>query len=64
VVWRAWRWTSASSLASAITRFEHHWTTVDVVYVFSASVLPCASRGLAVREESYQMPTRIHIFRS
>jgi hypothetical protein len=25
-VWRAWRWTSTSSLASTITRFEHHWT--------------------------------------
>jgi hypothetical protein len=25
---RAWRWTSASSLAITVTRFEHHWTTV------------------------------------
>jgi hypothetical protein len=28
VVWRAWKWTSTSSLASTITRFEHHWTTL------------------------------------
>jgi hypothetical protein len=26
MVWRAWRWTSTSSLVSTITRFEHHWT--------------------------------------
>jgi hypothetical protein len=25
---RAWRWTSAFSLPSTITKFEHHWTTV------------------------------------
>jgi hypothetical protein len=28
MVSRAWRWRSTSSLVSAITRFEHHWTTV------------------------------------
>jgi hypothetical protein len=28
MVWRAWRWTSASSLASTIARIEHHWTTL------------------------------------
>jgi hypothetical protein len=28
VVWRAWRWTSTSSLASTVTRSEHHWITV------------------------------------
>jgi hypothetical protein len=28
MVWRAWRWTSTSSMASTITRFEHQWTTV------------------------------------
>jgi hypothetical protein len=28
MVWRAWRWTSASPLASTITRCEHHWTTL------------------------------------
>jgi hypothetical protein len=28
MVIRAWRWTSASSLASTITRLEHHWTTL------------------------------------
>jgi hypothetical protein len=28
MVWRAWRWTSASSLASTITRLEHQWTTL------------------------------------
>jgi hypothetical protein len=29
--WRAWRWTSPSSLASTITRYEHHWTTMSVL---------------------------------
>jgi hypothetical protein len=28
MVWRAWRWTSTSSLVSTIIRFEHHWTTL------------------------------------
>jgi hypothetical protein len=28
MVWRAWRWTSASSLASTITKFEHHLTSL------------------------------------
>jgi hypothetical protein len=28
MVWRAWRWISTSSLASTITRFGHHWTTL------------------------------------
>jgi hypothetical protein len=28
MVWIAWRWTSASSLANTITRFEHHWTAL------------------------------------
>jgi hypothetical protein len=28
MVSRAWRWTSASSLASTITISEHHWTTL------------------------------------
>jgi hypothetical protein len=28
VVWRAWRWTSASSLPSILTTSEHYWTTV------------------------------------
>jgi hypothetical protein len=28
VDWIAWKWTSTSSLASTITGFEHHWTTV------------------------------------
>jgi hypothetical protein len=28
MVWRAWRWIWASSLASTVTRFEHHCTTV------------------------------------
>jgi hypothetical protein len=29
MVWRAWRWISASSLASTITKSEHHWTAVQ-----------------------------------
>jgi hypothetical protein len=28
VIWREWRWTSTSSLASTITAFERHWTTL------------------------------------
>jgi hypothetical protein len=28
MVWGAWKWTSASSLANTITRFEHHWTAL------------------------------------
>jgi hypothetical protein len=28
MVWRAWRWTSASSMVMTVTRFEHHWTTL------------------------------------
>jgi hypothetical protein len=28
MVWRAWRWTSASSLTSTITRLEYHWATL------------------------------------
>jgi hypothetical protein len=28
MVWRAWRWTSTSSLASIIIKSEHHWTTL------------------------------------
>jgi hypothetical protein len=28
MVWRTWRRTSTSSLASTITTFEHHWTTL------------------------------------
>jgi hypothetical protein len=27
-VWRAWRWTAASSVASIITIFEYHWITL------------------------------------
>jgi hypothetical protein len=33
MVWRAWRWTSASSLVSIITRFEHHLTTLVSFWV-------------------------------
>jgi hypothetical protein len=29
MVWRAWRWTSTSSLASTNTTSEHRWTTLD-----------------------------------
>jgi hypothetical protein len=28
IVRRVWKWTSTSSLASSITRSEHHWTTL------------------------------------
>jgi hypothetical protein len=28
IVWRAWKGTSTSSLATTMTTFEHHWTTV------------------------------------
>jgi hypothetical protein len=28
LIWRAWWWTSTSSLASTITRSEHHLSTM------------------------------------
>jgi hypothetical protein len=28
MVWRAWKWTSTSSLARTVTTFEHHCTTL------------------------------------
>jgi hypothetical protein len=28
MVWRGWWWTSTSSMASIITKFKYHWTTL------------------------------------
>jgi hypothetical protein len=60
MVWRTWRWTSASSLVSTVTKSEHHWTTlVSFGDLSEEQILPPTSLNqleVALQEEWYQTP--------
>jgi hypothetical protein len=43
MVWRTRRWTSTSSLASIITRFEHYWTTLVSFGDYSEEQIPTSN---------------------
>jgi hypothetical protein len=43
MVWKAGRWTSRSSLASTITRFEYHWITLVSFGVQSEEQIPISN---------------------
>jgi hypothetical protein len=60
MVWRAWMWTSTSSLTSTVTRFKHHWTTLVSLGDWSEEQIPTCniSKQLedALQEEWYKIP--------
>jgi hypothetical protein len=48
MVWRTRRWTSTSSLASTISRVEHHWTTLLSLGDWSEEQIPTSNISKAI----------------
>jgi hypothetical protein len=63
MVWRAWKWTSASSLASTFTTYDHHWTTPvsSETSVRNRFLPPTPLKQLedVLQEEWYKIPLQI-----